>query len=192
MDTIGWYMETLRKDPASQIFVSMAEELCGRGLWEEAVEACRKGLLAHPHHLRARVLLGWALWELGHADDSEQVLNDAKEDFDKNAILYRILSMIAERNGDKFLAQKYMSVYDSLLELSEREEGEIVIVVPEKTAAPAGDDIGSTPGKWPFQEILSSLMERIESRPKRELTSDKIFSDEDRKALTRLIANGSL
>ena len=61
--SIRKYREILQLDPGSRVFGMLAEELCAVGEWEEAAEVCGKGLLFHPDHMRARMLLGWALTE---------------------------------------------------------------------------------------------------------------------------------
>ena len=72
-DNIQKYREILELDPRSRVFALLAEELCAAGRWEEAAEVCKKGLLFHPDNLRARVLLGWALMEMGETGESDRV-----------------------------------------------------------------------------------------------------------------------
>ncbi len=74
-DSIQKYREILELDPGSRVFALLAEELCGAGRWEEAAEICKKSLPFHPDNLRARMLLGWALMEMGETGESHQVLS---------------------------------------------------------------------------------------------------------------------
>ena len=99
-DNIQTYRQMLKLDRRSRVFALLAEELCAAGQWEEAAEVCKKGLLFYPDHLRSRVLLGWALMEMGEADQSERILLNAVEDIRKNAIIFKLLSEFAAFSGN--------------------------------------------------------------------------------------------
>jgi len=113
-DTLECFRRMLKMDPASNVFVLLAEELCSRGLWSDAVAVCRSGLLFHPGHLRGRVLLGWALWELGATGEGERILTEALGDLEKNAVIYRILAEAATRRDDSDRARHLMNVYHAV------------------------------------------------------------------------------
>jgi len=112
-DTIQTYSDMLKVDPRSHVFALLAEELCAAGQWEQAVAVCKKGLHFHPDHLRSRVLLGWALIELGEADKSERVLLKAVEDIRKNTIIFKLLSELATFSGDAGSAGEYARIYEA-------------------------------------------------------------------------------
>ena len=99
MDIVKQYEELLKLDPGSIAFAPLAEELCYRGFWEGAVKVCRQGLTHHPQHLRGRVLLGWALKELGESDEAEKVLVEVEGEVQKNALLFRLLAELAKKAG---------------------------------------------------------------------------------------------
>ncbi len=112
-DNIQTYRQMLKLDRRSRVFALLAEELCAAGQWEEAAEVCKKGLLFHPDHLRSRVLLGWALMEMGEAGQSERILLNAVEDIRKNAIIFKLLSEFAAFSGNTQSAGEYARIYEA-------------------------------------------------------------------------------
>ncbi len=112
-DKTQTYREMLELDPMSQVFALLAEELCAEGKWEEAAQVCTGGLRYHPAHTRARVLLGWALMELGEADQSETVLRSVEDEIRKNAIAFKFLSEFAAFSGDPARADETARIYNA-------------------------------------------------------------------------------
>ena len=90
----------VQRDPASISFAALAEEYRRLGMFAEAIETCRAGLLRHPSYISARVTLGRALVEVGEFDDAsielEQVLRSAPE----NLAAIRALADIHRRRGE--------------------------------------------------------------------------------------------
>jgi tetratricopeptide (TPR) repeat protein len=90
----------VQRDPASISFAALAEEYRRLGLFQEAIETCRAGLLRHPSYLSARVTLGRSLLEIAEYDDAaselEQVLRVAPE----NLAAIRALAEIHRRRGE--------------------------------------------------------------------------------------------
>ena len=114
MYIIMHYQELLKLDPSSKAFAFVAEELCSGGLWEEAVNVCRQGLIFHPQHLRGRVLLGWALKELGKIDEAEKVLTEVEQEVQENALGFKLLAEFAERAGDAGRTERFLNICHSL------------------------------------------------------------------------------
>jgi len=112
-DTIQSYREMLKLDPGSRVFTLLAEELCAAGQWEEAAAVCKKGLHFHPDHLGSRVLLGWALIEMGEVDKSERNLLKAVEDIRQNTIVFKLLSELATFSGNAQSASEYDRIYQA-------------------------------------------------------------------------------
>ncbi len=127
-DNIRTYRQMLKLDHSSRVFALLAEELCAAGLWAQAAEVCKQGLLFHPDHLRARVLLGCALMEMGEADQSERILLGVVEDIRENSIMFKLLSEFAGFSGDTESADQYAGIYGAL-----------------QTAGPAPGGTGSPP-----------------------------------------------
>ena len=90
----------VHRDPASISFAALAEEYRRLGMFAEAIETCRAGLLRHPSYISARVTLGRALVEVGDYDEAsaelEQVLRGAPE----NLAAIRALADIHRRRGE--------------------------------------------------------------------------------------------
>lgn len=112
-DSIQLYRQMLKLDPDSRVFALLAEELCSAGRWEEAADVCRKGLQSHPDHLRSRVLLGWALMEMGEADESGAVLQQIVEEICHSSMIFKLLSEFATFSGDPDRAAAFFKVYDA-------------------------------------------------------------------------------
>jgi tetratricopeptide (TPR) repeat protein len=94
----------VQQDPASIAFAALADEYRRAGLFHDAIETCRAGLLRHPAYVSARVTLGRALVAVGEYDEAqthlEQVLLSAPE----NLAAIRALAEIHERRGDAPMA----------------------------------------------------------------------------------------
>ena len=90
----------VQRDPASISFAALAEEYRRLGMFAEAIETCRAGLLRHPAYISARVTLGRALVEVGElrrrVGELEQVLRSAPE----NLAAIRALADIHRRRGE--------------------------------------------------------------------------------------------
>lgn len=104
----------VQRDPASISFAALAEEYRRLGMFPEAIETCRAGLLRHPSYTSARVTLGRALVEVGAYDDAsielEQVLRSAPE----NLAAIRALADIHRRRGEISDADHYHASLPSL------------------------------------------------------------------------------
>jgi tetratricopeptide (TPR) repeat protein len=201
-DNIQTYREMLKLDPRSRVFALLAEELCAAGEWEKVAEVCRQGLLYHPDHLRSRVLLGWALMEMGEADQSEQVLLEAVEDIRKNTIIFKLLSEFAIFSGNPVSAAEYTRIYEAFETLgaagpppagpgpeTKKEASDWNDFKTEAIEELQGPDLDiagpETPSKMGIEDILTHLSQRIEGRFTREAAPTVILSEEDRDFLKR-------
>ncbi len=179
MDVMTHYEKLLELDPRSEGFVGFAEELCSQKSWAEAARICRQGLTFHPLHIRGRVLLGWALKELGESDEAEKVLMEAAGEIGKNGLTFSLLAEIAERAGKLERAETFRNIYQSL----EAMVAEQVAPVEAKSAgASAGE--GKRPRKV---TLLASLLERFEAKPSKTAVTQQIFSVKDREQLTQIL-----
>jgi len=180
-DLLEFSKRLLEQDPSSQLFVTMAEEFCTRKLWSEAAEICRRGLAFHPTHFRGRVLLGWALSELGEMDEAERLLTEARQEFEKNAIVYSILAAMAKKKGDLDQAWRFAHIYQSLVDsehdksLGKSEIRDVPITEPTEQAAPEPtrseqppEEIYEEPATEP-QELQEAL-EILATEPEQEET----------------------
>lgn len=206
MDRLEWYREVLREDPQSRLFVVLAEELCDRGLWHEAVALCRQGLVYHPESLRGRVILGRALWETGETGESRRVLMEAHRDIAANAVLYQLLKQVADQDQEALLASDFLQTGRFL-------EAERLRLAQER---PAGAPVERPfqPEPSPLPPILSEVVEAPAKPPEPpetleppqalgwllrlqevfdhkgvvEPVIDPLFSDDDRATLRALLS----
>ncbi|MCK8603039.1 tetratricopeptide repeat protein [Desulfoferrobacter suflitae] len=177
----------LSQDPSSQLFVPLAQEFCARQLWKEAVETCRRGLIYHPHHFRGRVLLGWALFELGEEQEAEALLTEACKELERNAVIYRILAELAQKRGDSDQAWRLMHIYHSLQDghLHHKQESEPGQVREAQASQPI------QPEEPPLIALLSSLLTEYERERSSPFPDPHLFSDTDRKVLKEIIISGT-
>ncbi len=148
MDIVKRYEELLKLDPGSIAFAPLAEELCYRGFWEGALKVCRQGLTHHPHHLRGRVLLGWALKELGEHEEAAAVLEEVEGEIQKNALLFRLLAELAKRSGDADRAERLLLIHQNLQpSAGERPTPTVAAIVeaPSPTVSPPEPPVISPP-----------------------------------------------
>jgi len=177
----------LSQDPSSQVFVPLAEEFCARKLWKEAVETCRRGLVYHPRQFRGRVLLGWALWELGEVEEAERLLIKAGTELEKNAVIYRILAELAERRGDSDQAWRLMHIYQSLQDGHLRRRSEIQATKITETLIPEPREKEESL----FIDFFSSLLMQYEQKQPATIPTLHLFSGADRSMLKEIINAGT-
>jgi hypothetical protein len=185
-DLLAFSRKLMEQDPSTQLFIPLVEEFCSRKLWRDAVETCRRGLLFHPRLFRGRVLLGWALWELGEVQESEQLLAEARKELEKNAIIYSILAELAERRGDHDQAWRLRHIYQSLQDGAssenavQREASAIPDAPPEEKEQPPA-----------LVQILDKLLLKYENKNMKAPSSLHLFSNADRKLLQKIIDAGT-
>ncbi len=179
MDIFDWYKELLDFDPASPAFEFLAEEFCLKGMWKEASEVCRRGLVHHPNPLRGRILRGWALWKLGEGEESEIILQTARKEIEKNALLYRVLAEIADHRRQRELSLSFLDLYHRLCP-RDREEPSAVPQSPELPEGLPGPEEG-------VLGILEAWMLGLETLPASPSPKRVLFDDSDREELRGLL-----
>ncbi|MGV8074215.1 MAG: tetratricopeptide repeat protein [Syntrophobacteraceae bacterium] len=201
MDTVEWYRELLRSDPFSTAFSLLAEELCLRGRWKEALETCKRGLTFHPQHIRGRTILGWALSELGEIEEASRVLEGARRDLESDAILYRVMSEVAEKRGNSSEAADLTANYRQFGGDSAYPAFEPIgfddIELPDKIEIqPPASMEPPTPVPPPKEPrllaIFAALQEKFESKPEVVLKERSLFSDEARESLKEILRTSAL
>jgi tetratricopeptide (TPR) repeat protein len=90
----------VQRDPASISFAALAEEYRRLGLFQEAVDVCRSGLLRHPSYLSARVTLGRALLELGDFEGATSELERVLQSAPENLAAIRALAELHRRRSE--------------------------------------------------------------------------------------------
>ncbi len=175
-ESIASYQKLLEHDPSSQVFVQVAEHLCAKSLWQEAEATCRRGLVFHPYHLKGKVLLGWALRELGEVDEAEHLLCEAHKELSKSAILYEILAGIATAKGNNLLAQHYGAIHQLLQTDPE----------PATTAAEAQSPevhVEAEPHKHELIGFMEHLSAKYEQKIRQSSDPTTILTEADRQQL---------
>jgi thioredoxin-like negative regulator of GroEL len=81
---IEWYREVLELEPGSRVFFPLAKLLAADGQTAEAVNTLNQGLLRHPDHVEARLLLA----ELLHLQNDEVRLHQEIENLGNIFSLY--------------------------------------------------------------------------------------------------------
>lgn len=97
-DPAAGRIEALRRkiqdDPASKLFLQLAEAYRLNGDLEEALDTCRKGLETHPCYHSARVSLGRLFLELGRPEEAKKELEDVLKAVPDNLLASRLLDEI--------------------------------------------------------------------------------------------------
>ncbi len=104
----------VQRDPASISFAALAEEYRRLGMFHEAIETCRAGLLRHPSYTSARVTLGRALVETGEFDEASAELEQVLQSAPENLAAIRALADIHRRRGEVSDADHYHTSIRSL------------------------------------------------------------------------------
>ena len=91
----------LDQDPSSIAFAQLAEALRRTGRIEEAIEACRGGLVHHPAYLSAHVTLGRALIEHGELEAARAELKEVLAAAPENLAAIRGLAEIHQQRGQQ-------------------------------------------------------------------------------------------
>jgi tetratricopeptide (TPR) repeat protein len=103
----------VQRDPATISFAALAEEYRRLGLFHEAIETCRSGLLRHPSYTSARVTLGRALVEIGEFDEASSALEQVLQSAPENLAAIRALADIHRRRGEVSDADHYSTSFRS-------------------------------------------------------------------------------
>jgi predicted Zn-dependent protease len=179
MDLVKPSEASIDFDPGSGAFTALADEFCSRGLWAEAVRECRQGLTFQPEHLRGRVLLGWALKELGKWDEAERVLKAVAEEIQKNALLFSLLAEIAEKGGDMRRAELYLDIGQNL-RATALEQPALSEVKPDA-------ELAVESRRSSAMALLTFFLEGLEAKPIATAATPILFSAEDRAALAQIL-----
>jgi tetratricopeptide (TPR) repeat protein len=199
IDLVEWYSEVLAEDPNSEVFAPLAEALYRDGRWDEAVEACSRGLGARPQHMRGRVILGLALLQLGRAEEGRQELERVRWEIERNAELYNALAGLASNEGDGDRAGRLLEIYrnmqpdDALAMLGSLPPPEIRLSAETSYARlPAAQPKGwrsgavSRPSSAP-EAFLRLWLQRAEEKRAAPPKPLDLFGDEERQILRNLL-----
>ncbi len=105
----------LKTDPKSRLFYPLAEELRKVGLFSEAEQVLRTGLIHHPTYLSAWVSLGRVAREQGKNDDAVESLAKALQLDPGNVVAARLLADAYLAVGEKVEAIKKYKLVQALM-----------------------------------------------------------------------------
>jgi tetratricopeptide (TPR) repeat protein len=104
----------LELEPASRLFVALAEEYRKTGRLAEALSTLQRGLLAHPHYLSAHVALGRAYLEAGQITEAIATFSKVLSSDPGNLVSAKSLADIFLSRGDSVEAIKKYKLYRAL------------------------------------------------------------------------------
>jgi len=104
----------LELEPASRLFVALAEEYRKNGQLPDALSTLQKGLLAHPSYLSAHVALGRAYLESGQITEAIATFSKVLANDPGNLVSARSLADIFLSRGESVEAIKKYKLYRAL------------------------------------------------------------------------------
>lgn len=124
----------LELDPASRLFVSLAEEYRRAGRIADALLTLQKGLQVHPHYLSAQVALGRAYLEAGLTTEAVSAFSRVLAEDRGNLVSAKSLADIYLSRGEKLEALKKYKLYRALS--GDRVVDDIIEQLESKLAPP--------------------------------------------------------
>jgi tetratricopeptide (TPR) repeat protein len=163
----GSRIEDLRRrvdaDPTSIAFAALAEEYRRVGQFQEAVDACRRGLERHPAYLSAKVTLARALIELNELDEAQRELDEVLRIAPENLAAIRARADVHHRRG--FLPETFD--FDAAQREAEREATaqapSEVSVEPAPVSMPASEPVVTAPVRDQSNDEVQRLETFLES-----------------------------
>src|SRR5262245_2179668 len=104
----------LELEPASRLFVALAEEFRKNGQLADALSTLQKGLLAHPGYLSAHVALGRAYLEPGQIPEAIATCSKVLANDPGNLVSAKSLADIYLSRGESVEAIKKYKLYRAL------------------------------------------------------------------------------
>lgn len=124
--------EKIAKDPASKLFVPLAEEYRKSGMLDEAIQVLSDGLKANPNYMTARVSLGKMLLEKGNIEAAQEEFERVIQAIPDNLFAHKKLAEIYQSIGDR---ENLLKEYKIILSLSPKDE-EVKIAMDELEGRP--------------------------------------------------------
>jgi tetratricopeptide (TPR) repeat protein len=100
----------LAKDPASKVFIPLAEEYGKAGMWEEAVAVLEDGLKIYPGFITAMVALGRAYEQMNQPVKAKAILEESIKVSPDNLRAHRTLAKLYAAQGAKEAAIRSCNV----------------------------------------------------------------------------------
>lgn len=103
-EKIKLYEEMLSLDPASKLFLRLAELYFEKGAYGRALEVLKRGLEGHPEYLEARFCLLRVCQVLELEEQADQIIKEVVSLFEKNIDFWFYWSKFLQKKGQKDLA----------------------------------------------------------------------------------------
>ncbi|MDH4099665.1 MAG: tetratricopeptide repeat protein [Nitrospirota bacterium] len=147
----------LLKDPASRLFLPLAEKYRDAGMLEEAETVLRDGLKYHPDYTGAQFSLGRILHEKGDTDGAFGIFREVVRSAPDNLLAHKKLADIAIKKGleEEAVESLRMIVRLDPRDANSRELLERYDTPHEQPSSPSGGygevEVGSGPGLETFE-----------------------------------------
>ncbi|HEX9756726.1 MAG TPA: tetratricopeptide repeat protein [Nitrospiria bacterium] len=156
--------EKMARDPASRLFVPLAEEYMKCGMTDEAFLVLTDGLKNHPNYVGAHVSLAKLLWQVGKKAEAKREFEEVVSANPDNVLAHRYLVQLyrEEDQLDQALASCRM-----ILNLNPKDpEMQKVLGELETSVFPAKEEKGESlrMGEVPFGEVdIKKTQESVEN-----------------------------
>lgn len=159
-ETIEQYRQILATNPASQIFVLLAEALRENQQFHEALLIAQNGMKRHPQLVSGRVSLGRILFELKRFDEAFVELQKVIETSPENILAHQLLGEIYVQRKDSERALQSFKKVLFLNPLSDRAQ-KIIQKLESLTASQYEDEVFQM---RPLQIVKNQLQKFEEQR----------------------------
>ncbi|MEW6571105.1 MAG: tetratricopeptide repeat protein [Nitrospirota bacterium] len=119
LEDIERLKEKVSKDPASKLFVPLAEEYKKAGMYDEAIDILINGLDRHPGYLSARVSLGKIYMERGMFDQAKNEFEKVVNIIPDNLYAHKKLAEIYRDTGER---DRSIEEFKAVLQLNPTDE----------------------------------------------------------------------
>lgn len=110
-ENIEKLLDKVQKDPASKLFVPLAEAYRKESMYEEAMEVLKKGIESQPTYMSARVALGKIYVEQGMNQEAKKEFQQVIDVIPDNLFAQRKLADLHKELGERDLAiRQYKAV----------------------------------------------------------------------------------
>ncbi|MCS6291827.1 MAG: tetratricopeptide repeat protein [Nitrospira sp.] len=133
---------TLAKDPASKVFIPLAEEYGKAGMWSEAAGVLEDGLKYYPGFITAMVALGRAYDQLSQPTKAKAILEEAIKISPENLRAHRTLAKIYTAEGSTVQALRSCDV---ILALNPLDQESLSLRASLGAARPGVSETSKTP-----------------------------------------------
>jgi predicted Zn-dependent protease len=184
IDRLEWYEEILKAESNSSLFADFAELLYEDGRFEEVLEVCHKGLIAHPYLLKGELYLGLALLALGKKKEAFELLKTLEQKLRPYARLFEALALLHREDGNTEEADRLSSLA-ALLNAPQKLKivDAVKIQPPVQKPAEAEDNV-----KKRIRRMLEIIEEKLDLGIQ-EIPYIRLFDEDEQKIMETFFRN---